>query len=535
MATSDTPVAMGGSSSEILLSAALPDLFLKNAFRVTGLAVEATAGDIARQAEKLRMAGKYGGTRFPSPLPLMPPPDADQIREAVDRLRDPERRLVDEFFWFWPHKLGGSRDDEALSALCRGEVEHAAGIWERQESNQSVSNVSMHNLAVLMHARALDLELQDGNSGDIDPLKREELWESAYLRWVVLLDDEAFWSRLTARIRALDDPRLTTGTARRMRTSLPLALLLINAQLAMRSAEAGNAGDAKQHLGIMKASGFGETVMQEALRRAVQPIRDRIKTLCRAADKETDVHPERGDEVTEQLLAQTVPLLAILDLLLPAGSPPRDGAHDEVAVVGLRCQIGFGNKTRKWKKSVALLEALLPIAASTSARSRIEENLVIVRTNRELNACFFCGDGEANEKCGIEKKMFGNVTRTPKWGIRGMGTEISWHHRTITVPRCQNCKSAQSKTEGWIAAAVITSILTGMGSCGIASNLPDENGLAALMLFGFGIGGSLIGSLLARLYFCRNTRPSWQAKKYKEIQKLLKEGWQFGTKPVTQS
>lgn len=532
MATSNIPTAISDASSEILLTAARPDLFRKNAFRVTGLAVEATAGDIARQAEKLRMAGKYGGKRIPSPLPLTPPPDTDQIREAVDRLRDPERRLVDEFFWFWPHKLGGSRDDEALSALSRGEDEQAAGIWKRQESGQSASNVSMHNLAVLMHARALDMESQNGNNSAVDPVKRTELWKSAYQRWNVLLDDEAFWSRLTARIRALDDPRLTTGTARRMRASLPLALLLISAQLALRSAELGKADDSKQHLAVMKASGFGEAVMQEALRQAVAPIRDRIKNLCQAADKETDVHPELGDEVTERLLAQTAPLLAILDMLLPAGAPTRDGAHDEVAVIGLRCQIGFGNKTKQWKKSVALLEAVLSIAVSTSARTRIEENLGIVRTNWELNACFFCGDGEANEKCGIEKKMFGNINRTRKLIRYRMGTEVTWNKRTITVPRCQNCKSAQSKTAAWTTLAVITSILTGMVSCGIASNQPDGGGIAVLMLFGFGIGGSFIGSLLARRYFRKKIRPVGHANKYKEIQKLLKEGWHFGSQPT---
>jgi hypothetical protein len=531
MATDNKAAAMTDSRSEILLFAAKPDLFRKNAFRVTGLPVEATAGDVARQSDRLRMAEKYGGgNRLPSALPLTPPPDADQVREAVDRLRDPERRLVDEFFWFWPNKLGGSKDDEALSALRRGEEDHAVAAWQRQESSQSISNVSMHNLAVLMHTKALDLEFQK-DGAPIDVRKRAELWESAYKRWRVLLDDEGFWSRLTARIRDIDDPRLTTGTARRMKSSLPLALLMIHAQLVVRSAEAGNAGDAQWHLGVMKGAGFGDAVVQDALRQAVDPLRDRIKTSCQAADKETDPHPERGAEVAEQLLAQTGPLLAALDRVLPAGDPLRDGMHDEVAIIGLRCQIAFGNKTQNWKKSVALLEMILPIAVGAPARARIQENLQIVRANREFNLCFFCSDNNGDEKCGVDKKMYGDVKRTPTFIGYRMGTRITWNKRTVTVPRCRNCASAHHKSGSWGTAAWLTSLITGIASCNITHNLSPDNGSGLIMFLVFGIGGGLLGDFLAGRYFAKGILPKTHAMKSPRIQDLLKSGWHVGTGP----
>lgn len=540
-ATSTTTTISSSSTStttspsvglEILFSAAHPHLFRKNAFRVTGLAVEATAGEIARHVEKLRMTAKYGGgNRLPSPLPLTPPPDNDLIREAVDRLRDPERRLIDEFFWFWPHKLGDSRDDESLAALRNGDEGKATAIWKKQESGHSVGNVSMHNLAVLMHAKALDSEFP--NSGaTADWSKRLELWKSAYQRWKILLDDEGFWSRLTSRIRELDDPRLTTGTARRMRSSLPLGLLLINAQLTVRAAEAGKAEDVKQHLAVMKASGFGEAVVQEALRRAVESIRDRIKTLCQAADKETDVHPEAGGTVVTRQLAETKPLLAILDLVLPAADPARIATHDEVAIMALRSQIAFGNKTEQWKKSFELLEAILLIAVSPSARSRIEENLRIVKRNRDSTLCFFCGENEGGKGLGIERKMFGDVNRNPTFKNGRFVTEMTWRKRTITVPRCPRCKAAQGKAAAWTALAIITSILTGIVSCAVAADQPDGDGIAALMLFAFSIVGSIVGSFLARNYYRKNIKPAGHANQYPEIKDQLKAGWQFGTEPV---
>jgi len=528
MATSTTPATVGSTSSEILLAAARPDLFRKNAFRVTGLTVEATSGDVARQSEKLRMAEKYGGgNRLPSALPLMPPPDADQIREAVDRLRDPERRLVDEFFWFWPHELGGSQSDEALSALRRSEEEQAAKIWRHQGNTASISNVSLHNLAVLMHAQVLDMEFQKDSGSALDQKKRTELWDSAFKIWKVLLDDEGFWSRLTARIRDLDDPRLTTGTARRIRNSLPLALLLINAQLVVRAAEAGKADEAKRHLGLMKGSGFGDAAVLEALLMTVAPIRDRIKTHCKAADKETDVHPEHGDRVTEQLLAQVTPLLAVMDMVLPAGNSARDGAHDEVANMGKICMVAFGNKTDNWKRTVPLLEAVQPFAVGPAIRTQIEENLRIVRKNRELNMCFFCRDNDAKESCAIEKKMFGEVTRTRIYNT----IRTNYRTRTIKVPRCQSCASAQSKSAGWTAAAIVTSILTGIISCAVASNFPDGEPMNILMLFGFSIGGSVLGGILSKRYFRKNIPAAGHANQYEDIKDLQKRGWQFGAQP----
>jgi formylglycine-generating enzyme required for sulfatase activity len=386
----------GTDGFEVLLEAARPDLYRTNAFRVAGLSVDATARDISRQVEKLKLMEKLGGgtSQVAGLLALDPAPDADAIREAMQRLRDPERRLVDEFFWFWPHQLGQSQTDEALTALGRGDAKAAADIWVKQESAQSDSNISMHNLAVLQHTTALDLEHIASSrplSGE-QKKERDQYWQKAFKRWKTLLEHEGFWSRLTARIRELDDPRLTTGTVRRVRASLPLALLSINAELAVRAAECGDTAEAQQHVRIMRASGFASDVADGALHRAVAPVRERIKVLCKTAEQEADADPVHADQVTRRLIEQTRPLLAVLDCVLPQGNPTRDGAHDEVALRVLACQIPFGNKTENWKVSLELVELALPIAASESARQRIRENIEIVRKNAE-SGNDWCGEG----------------------------------------------------------------------------------------------------------------------------------------------
>lgn len=514
---------------EILLSAARPDLFRTNAFRVTGLPVDATAGDVAKQAEKLRMAEKYGGgTRSPSPLALAPAPDGDMIRSAVDRLRDPERRLVDEFFWFWPHNLGEGRRDPALLALAQGQTQQAMNIWVHHEANHSISNVSMHNLAVLAHVTVLDLETQTGAA--VDPNLLGQYWSAAFPRWKALLNDESFWSRLTARIRDLDDPRLTTGTGRRMRNSLPVALLSINAQLAVRAAEAGNPNEAQRHLGVMQASGMGDEAVRQTLARAVEPIRERIKTHCQTAERKAAADAAHSDEPAAQLLAQATPLLAVLDCVLPPGNPSRDGAHDEVALRVLQCAIDFGNKTDKYRPAVTLQEAALALAVSGSAKGRIRMNLQICRNNIAFVECFFCAKSDGVSTSAVEVKMHGNVKRTLQYGR----VQITWNTRTIKVPRCEKCEAAHSRKGGWMGMSVTLSILLGIGGCAAVTSQPGDNGGAGfLILLLCSVVGSIVGNVVAKRTCLKGIKASSASHQFPKVQDAVKEGFKFGAKPAT--
>jgi len=89
-------------------------------------------------------------------LPLIPSPSEESIQHAIERLRDPEKRLIDEFFWFWPDK-SDSACNEALELLSANRINEALDILERKKEYDA-SGRTAHNLAVLYHARALDFE-----------------------------------------------------------------------------------------------------------------------------------------------------------------------------------------------------------------------------------------------------------------------------------------------------------------------------------------------------------------------------------------
>ena len=100
-------------TSELLSQAARPDLYRINAFRVAQLHAGATPRELTRKLERIKMLAKLGGqAQEPAgPLPLQPAPDLETMRAALERLRDPEVRLLDEFFWFWPRNFAAPTED----------------------------------------------------------------------------------------------------------------------------------------------------------------------------------------------------------------------------------------------------------------------------------------------------------------------------------------------------------------------------------------------------------------------------------------
>lgn len=387
----------GREAQALLAEAATIDLYRRNGFRVLELPVDATSREVNRRKQTIEMAAAHSVPLPPGAghcLPLEPVPDEYAVREAVQRLGDPERRLVDEFFWFWPQEPAASETDRALQHLRDGDHEAARRIWKQQEANNNHDAVSTHNLAVLYHFLALQWEEHAlGNDVSAEERKNiEQLWTRTFGHWQELLKKDGFWRRLTTRVAEFADPRLTAETVNRFRSVLPAALLSINARLALDAVEQGRKDSAMRLVQAIRNSGFPESVIDEGLRRAVEPVRARIKALCRAAKQSTETDPLRADAACSQLFDSTVPLLQALDCLLPKDHPTRDVAHDDVAEQALECQIAFAKKTHNWRKSETLLARAAPLASSKSVRKKLNENIKAVKANADANNDF-CGEG----------------------------------------------------------------------------------------------------------------------------------------------
>lgn len=369
-----------------LIETAGPFIYRNNGFRITGLPVNASERDIVRHLKDLDKLAKVGRAAGPQggPLPLVP--DNSAIQLAVERLKDSELRLVDEFFWFWPTEWNQPIGDDLLAALARNDINSAADILIRQENRDQRKKVATHNLAALFHAAALDLEFESESRrlSEEELKKRDVYWLQAFRYWGSLINDEGFWKHFSVRIAQLEDPRFTVS---QIRGSLPLALTLIVAKLALRAAEKGALTEANLYLHLILGSGIDRQTISEAMLRVARPLRKRIETLCNNTKSEADRDPLLANVAVGNLLEQAMPLIEAMKCLLneetSVNAQLLEDTCDQVARFIHTSLASFAKETEDWAVCAKYLEKALYLATNHSLREQISEALGIVRRYAE--------------------------------------------------------------------------------------------------------------------------------------------------------
>lgn len=374
----------GGNQSAAMLGSATPDLYCLNAFRVLGLPVNAATGDLNRQQKRLKLLEKLGANPTSADsgcLPLTPPPHGDAIRRANQRLQDPELRLIDELFWLWPE--GNEAEDVAIQLLKAGNTNHAIAHWTKAREHGENGVVAAHNLAVLNHVLALDIERSCASSEINEKLRtwRDHCWVQSYQQWRSLADNDAFWNCVAARAREMDDPRLTTGAVRRMRQTLPVMLLTIGVRLAMRAANAGNEADVRRHLLYIRKGGFDLSLATRIVEQNLGPLIEQLKLLCEPIAAACKAKPAEGAELARRCLVETRPLITSIDVILNHHHHLRQLAHDAVARTIRDCMIDFGNSTENWGACVDILREARALASDESLQKRLDDDVAQVEKN----------------------------------------------------------------------------------------------------------------------------------------------------------
>jgi len=517
-----------------LIAQANPELYRKNAFRILGLPIDASARQINRQVQQMQMLARAGSSspeqaaRISPPLPGL---DGDPLHDAVQRLRDPELRLLDEFFWFWPLPTDGC--GALLSALEDEDCHRAASVIREHETRGNGDPMSWHNLAVLAHALALKIE-HEGLTRTLTEDQRSQkefYWRYAYAKWKLCLDHEGFWKQFRQRVRQFDDPRITTGLVRRFRATLPLALLSINARFSTLAAEKGNADEADWHLQLMKNAGLEAAFVNEAVRLASASILEEIKLHCKSARTDAELDPNCAEGISRQLISQTERLVAVLKTILDTGHPDREAACDDVALTILECQINFVLKTNNLPVTLELLERAHSIAESGSTRQRIQENIQVIRDNLECNPCWFCEEYLATGGSDLRLKR----NKSPVCVHRSKSMMNPSPGAFTEVPRCARCKSVHMQTRALVAAG---SVLGGLVSIAVYAAIPaasaDPTGqVLGILAAGLAIGiGSRAGYAAGRFFAPDGVKPESAKKQYSASLTSVHERWGVSHKPV---
>jgi hypothetical protein len=370
------------SECQPLVEACNLHLYEKNIFRITGLPVDATPKEVARQAQRLQMLEDIGsGTPTTAAFPLNPAPTAEQIRAALARMKEPEHRLVDEFFWYWPETFGKSEKDPAMQALLAGNGQQALDLWTEREGNGSI--VARHNLAVMFHMYAVDWTNHQ-LVYEIEPARAEKIkghWKDASGHLELLADSDEMWDIVKGRVKALEDEALTLGFVRRMRKLLPQALDRINAEAALKFAELGNMDWAEYHVDLMRQTHQGLDDVDATAELVLAPTKKRVKQRLEAARERYKKDPEQGVDLAKDLMNHCRPLMALFDLFHGAESHHRADLFDEVAEVVLNALVGYQKTTGDNKTIAGILQQSLLFASGSQLRERIVENISAVQNN----------------------------------------------------------------------------------------------------------------------------------------------------------
>lgn len=395
------------SSTSLLLKAATPDLYRRNAFRLTGLPVTASAREVARQADKLKMLADLGGQAAQqfSVIPGMEPPTAEEVREATQRLKDVEARALDEFFWFWPEDWEKPESDEAFAAIKRHDLDAAFSIWASREV-ETESFIASRNIALVLHMRSIEWALLDFTHPlDADRLgKVHGYWKEAFDRWEWLADDDRLWDAFKARIRQINDPALTTGFARRIRSELPQAFDKINAEMALTYAQHGRRAEAQWHVDFLKSTHSGQDNVSATLDTVLAPSRERLERAIESAWLATKADKRIGTTQARKLLDAAEPLLAVFDMFHETDSAERCQLFNEVAEAALGCAVNGYNvlnqslqnapppsayqpdpKKLNASDFISVLERAESLATDLELRQRIAENINTAKGNLQFD------------------------------------------------------------------------------------------------------------------------------------------------------
>ncbi len=104
-----------------------PDLYRRNAFRITGLSTTADPRDIRQRRQQFGVAWQVGTQLTDDgPVPLPAPASEPQVRAAFDILADPRQRIIHELFWLW-----GVTSKSSCTCLNAAHARHDAAVRAR--------------------------------------------------------------------------------------------------------------------------------------------------------------------------------------------------------------------------------------------------------------------------------------------------------------------------------------------------------------------------------------------------------------------
>jgi hypothetical protein len=405
------------SSCDVLLDIATPQLYRDNPFRKIGLPVLAGPRDVAKRIDELKLSAELETGEHSWSFAPETPLTVDQIREVAQRLKDPAGRLVNELFWFWPeHYPDDTPADPAIDHLAGGETALAIKRWE--DAALSNQPAAVHNLAVLYHQQALELESQ------AEPNIQEltELWFKALRYWDLISGGEAVWTLLRARVSRMADARLTNELIKQIHGDLSHALAKICAALALNHGEQGRADRAALHAALVIHINGNNLSSQRVLETCATPIARRIDDRVREATNR--VKPQAASGLTEaiSLIRNNDEDLRLIEVLCGRTAEFSREVSQGVADAVLGCVVAYQRQTADDSGCLPALLYLLGMETTPELKRRLTDTFDVIYRNALSGEHHTVEEGRpAPDKPSYFERSYRLLTAKVIPGIRKIG------------------------------------------------------------------------------------------------------------------
>ena len=324
-------VERGNAIAAELREIAGPNVYRRNAFRVTGLPTEADAPTVRRHQQRIDAEISVGLRE-----------DTGDVRGAFDRIRgDARRRLVHELFWLW--------DSPDATCSCVRSLHQD------------------HDAAVKAHSAALDREAECTAPDEIERRELDELWGAAAREWERVLRRAALWDHMRCRIEKLNERPLKDSAIDLLRAELPAFLVKSLVELAATTDDTARLAD------TARAWPAPPGVVDDELEHVAAPLFETVQTqLHQLADADDP------DETVAAVRQEILPLLHRLDGLLPSDHSRRTAStHTDVAIVINNCANAVLSEPGPLDDTTVreLLELARDIVIDDETRGLVDQNL----------------------------------------------------------------------------------------------------------------------------------------------------------------
>ena len=249
----------------------------RDAFRVLGLAAQASQAEVFDAASSLRLALKVGvGKTFERDaawLGAVARKESD-VRDAVGRLSEPVQRARERLYWFHlPAPRAHVSDAAGLTAAVE-ELLKRVPVRPSDSGDEAAARLADEEAAALHDAALLAL----AGLVRLDPLLREvEAWARAFSLWRRLFACEEFWSLLVALdLKGDYEQSVTFGEVAALRRGAPRVVYGHAAGRARDAVQKGELHEAARAFELLRGAAPPAMLLREYEEETVGPAEDRL-------------------------------------------------------------------------------------------------------------------------------------------------------------------------------------------------------------------------------------------------------------------